>query len=62
MLKSARRIPDKEAIEPIIKTTKLSIDKNGYMQYEGPKALKKITGQDFGYDVDKYEQWWNKNK
>lgn len=53
---------DKEAIEPIIKTTKLSIDKNGYMQYEGPKALKKITGQDFGYDVDKYEQWWNKNK
>lgn len=28
----------------------------------GAEALKKITGEDFGNDKDKWKQWWDKNK
>ena len=53
---------DTRAIEPLITVTKKASGGEGYMKYEGPKALKSITGQDFGYDINKYEQWWDKNK
>ena len=53
---------DTKAIDPIIEATKSSNKEKGYMKYEGPKALKNITGQDFEYDLEKYEQWWIENK
>ena len=59
--KALGNMKSKLAIEPIIMATKVSGNK-GYMQYEGPKALKSITGQDFEYDLKRYEQWWDQNK
>ncbi|MCD4674508.1 MAG: hypothetical protein K8S18_00740 [Desulfobacula sp.] len=55
-------LKDPKAIEPLIKITKKSLKGKGYMKYEGPKALKKITAQDFEYNIEKYEQWWSNNK
>ena len=26
------------------------------------ESLKKITGEDFGWDKEKWEQWWDENK
>jgi len=33
-----------------------------YVRGKAVTALKKITGKDFGYDQEKWQQWWEENK
>ena len=38
-------------------------NRKGYMPREKAyESLKKLTGQDFGYDVEKWVEWINRNR
>ena len=52
-------IGDKSAIKPLIEVLK---DKKEFARLEAERALKKITGQDFGTDYEQWMEWWEKNK
>ncbi len=48
-----------ESIEPLIEALK---DKNYLVSSNASSALKKITGEDFGKDYEKWYQWWQQKK
>jgi len=52
-------IKDPRAVEPLISALK-DIDPN--VRWPAAEALKKITGQDFGEDQRKWQEWWEKSK
>ena len=52
-------IKDPRAIEPLIAALR---DEGWLVRQSATKALAKITGQDFGQDVIKWQEWWEKNK
>ena len=52
-------IPDKKAVEPLIKYLKDL--KGSRMRYEANAALRALTGQDFSPDAGTWDGWWQKN-
>lgn len=50
-------IKDQRAIEPLIPMLK-----DQFSRWDAAEALKKITGQDFGTDHGKWNDWWQKSK
>jgi HEAT repeat protein len=52
-------VKDPRAVEPLIEALK---DKDTYVQQFAAKALKAITGQNFGQNPAKWQEWWEKNK
>lgn len=50
-------IKNRQAIEPLILALK---DEN--VRWDSAEALKKITGEDFGTEYDKWKNWWKDNK
>ncbi len=48
-------INDPRAIEPLISAL---IDQEEMSREAAAKALEKITGKDFGQDIDKWKKWW----
>lgn len=56
---SLGEIMDYRAIEPLIATL---YDENHEVKKKAIWALKKITGEDFGEDLGKWQKWWKKNK
>lgn len=53
------KLKDYRAIEPLIFV--LSLD-NIFLSGDARRALQGITGEDFGKNVTKWEEWWNQNK
>lgn len=47
------------AVEPLIEALK---DKDSYVRGNAAWGLRAITGQDFGGDPAKWQEWWEKNK
>jgi len=64
--KLARKgIIDYQAVEPLISILKKDskyVIKEGFPYNAAEEALKVITGQDFGEDVEKWELWWDVHK
>ena len=59
-------IGDKGAVGPLLEALK-SYCRHGHIVARHKtesfiEALKKITGQDFGYDYKKWENWYENNK
>lgn len=62
--------PGEEAKRALIKIGKLSIkplikaldNDNAKIQHRVAEALKEITGEDFGEDINKWQNWWEQNK
>jgi HEAT repeat protein len=52
------KIGDKRAVEPLIQILK---DENQYVREGAARALKRITGQDFGEDAEKWQKWWEES-
>lgn len=52
------QIKDSRAVEPLI----IALGDKGRVPEEAGSALKRITGQDFGTDRIKWQQWWNQYK
>uniref|UniRef100_A0A7C2K2T5 HEAT repeat domain-containing protein n=1 Tax=candidate division WOR-3 bacterium TaxID=2052148 RepID=A0A7C2K2T5_UNCW3 len=52
-------IKDLRAVEPLISALK---DVNSSVRRAAAKALEEITGQNFGEDQAKWQEWWEKNK
>lgn len=63
-------IGDKRATEPLVKQLR---NDDKWVRKESAEALRKVTGQNFGYDPEaepaqreaaakKWEEWWNKEK
>lgn len=50
---------DPKAISPLITGLK---ENEETVQEAFIKALESITGEDFGQDLSKWEQWWNENR
>ncbi len=48
---------NQRAVNPLIMALK---DRSHYVRASAAKALKKITGKDFGQDMDKWQQWWHR--
>lgn len=48
---------NRQAIEPLLSALK---DEN--VCWDSAEALKKITGEDFGTEYDKWKNWWKDNK
>jgi len=53
------KIGDKDAVPALITALE---DEDEYVRIEVVTALKKITGEDFGEDPSKWQQWWEENK
>lgn len=53
------KLNDPRAVEDLIVALK---DTNSVVREWAEMALKKITGQNFGEDPTKWQQWWEKNK
>ena len=53
------KIKDPRAIEPLIGALK---DEKSIVKGAAAKALLEITGEDFGEDQTKWQEWWKKNK
>jgi len=53
------KIGTKEAVPALIRALE---DENSMVCYLAAGALKKITGQNFGKDQSKWQQWWEENK
>ncbi|HOQ32042.1 MAG TPA: HEAT repeat domain-containing protein [Candidatus Hydrogenedens sp.] len=64
--KLARKgIIDYQAVEPLILILKKDskyVIKEGFPYNAAEEALKVITGQDFGEDIQKWELWWEVHK
>ena len=65
--KALGKIGDSRAVEPLVAILKDIKDKGKYsldlfVQAEAAEALKKITGQDFGGDYEKWSTWWQEQK
>jgi WD40 repeat protein len=54
-----RDMKEPKAIEPLITALK---DEDWNVRNTTAKALKNITGQDFGKDQAKWQEWWEQNK
>jgi len=52
-------IGDARAVEPLIHTLS---DEDAVVQVVAKKALRDLTGQDFGGDKGKWQEWWSENK
>jgi|GEM_PF-1970110 len=50
---------DPRAVEPLIKALK---DKDWTVRHYAAEALRKITGQHFGENAEKWQKWWEENK
>jgi len=50
---------DFRAIEPLINALE---DKDWSVTWDAAEALHEITGQDFGKEPKKWQEWWEKNK
>jgi len=50
---------DPRAVEPLIKALK---DKDLTVRHYAAEALRKITGQHFGENAEKWQKWWEENK
>jgi HEAT repeat protein len=50
---------DMKAVEPLIAVLK---NDEETCREIAAKALEKITGKDFGQDLDKWQKWWEQNK
>jgi len=50
---------DLRATEPLIHAL---MDRFSLLRSRTADALKKITGKDFGYDLKKWQKWWEENK
>lgn len=57
--KALGKIKDVRAVEPLITALK---DENSDVQWEISESLTKITGQVFGRDQIKWQNWWKENK
>jgi len=58
--KALVKIGDSRAVKPLIAVLK---DKNEiFARQTAAEALKKITGQDFGEDYEKWSTWWQEQK
>ncbi len=56
-------INDISAIDPLIRTiTNCNYVNNIRICEASKSSLKKITGQDFGENKEKWQEWWNRNK
>lgn len=53
------KIKDRRAVEPLIAALG---DKIKDVRKEAALALKEITGEDFGQEPAKWQEWWGKNK
>jgi hypothetical protein len=57
------RIKEKKAIPLIIQSLKYGLEKKlPEIIYPASGALRDITGQDFGENIDGWEKWWQRNK
>jgi hypothetical protein len=56
---SLGHIGDKHAVKPLIEVLD---DRWEGVRENAAKALTLITGEDFGEDQDKWQQWWDENK
>jgi HEAT repeat protein len=52
-------IGDTRAVDPLIATLR---DGNRHVQGDAAEALRKITGEDFGGDHEKWQDWWERSK
>ncbi len=59
LAKALGELRNSNAVEPLITILK---DENRRVRASAAKALKKITGQNFGEDTIKWQEWWDKNK
>lgn len=53
------KIKDPQAIEPLIKYLK---NMYFFSREQARNSLKEITGCDFGQDIEKWQDWWEKSK
>jgi HEAT repeat protein len=65
------KIGDTRAVEPLIGLLKDRSSTLGVLLRKPPmivpredasRALGRITGQDFGIDAEKWQEWWTRNK
>jgi hypothetical protein len=54
------KIGDPRAVEPLIAALKGKLGQNA--PYSARRALKKISGQDYGHNRGKWQKWWNQHK
>jgi HEAT repeat protein len=59
VVKALGEMSDPCAIEPLITVLK---DQNSVNRYWAREALEKITGENFGDDPEKWQQWWGQNR
>ena len=59
VMKALGKLKDPRAIEPLITALRGARDDNRSAAFE---ALRSITGQDFGPDFLKWEEWWERNR
>jgi len=54
---------EKRAVEPLIKIiTSENKKRDGKLNESAAESLKKLTGQDYGPDPEKWQKWWEENK
>ena len=52
-------LKDKRGVDPLIEALS---DESGGVRKNAAFALKRITGQNFGIDPAKWQEWWEKNR